>query len=110
MTPHSILIPVSDMTQAVAFCRDVLGLPLKFQDGERYAAFAFGTLTLALLGAEERVADGPALGLRTDDIAAALAQCLAGGGAILREVETGPHELRAVVASPAGAIVLSQKL
>jgi len=49
------------------------------------------------------------LGLRSDDIHADLARCLSAGAQVLRDIETGPHELRGVVRGAAGLVVLSQK-
>jgi predicted enzyme related to lactoylglutathione lyase len=109
MTPHSILIPVRDVAAAVAFYRDSVGLVLKFQDGDRYAAFEFGSLTLALLGAEERIVDVTTLSFRVDDIRKAEVRTIAGGGHLVAAIERGPHESRCVLDTPGGNIVLSQK-
>jgi catechol 2,3-dioxygenase-like lactoylglutathione lyase family enzyme len=59
---------VGDMNAAVAFHRDTLGLPLKFQSPE-WSEFATGDVTLALHAAS---ADNPAgavqLGYAVDDL------------------------------------------
>src|SRR5262245_46851571 len=109
-TPHSILVPVDKMDATVGFLRDTLGLKLKFQDGARYAAFEFGNLTLALVAEGERIVDAPAWVFRVGDIAAAMAEVAKSGGTVLRPVEQGPHEKRAVVREAGGAaVVFSQK-
>jgi predicted enzyme related to lactoylglutathione lyase len=108
-TAHSLLVPVDDMNAAVAFLRDTAGLKLKFQDGTRYAAFEFGNLTLALVAEGERIVDQTALVLRVPDIAAALTAAQGGKAQVLRPVEQGPHEKRAVVSAAGTTLVFSQK-
>lgn len=109
-TPHSILVPVKDMAASVSFFRDTMGLKLKFQDGTRYAAFEFGGLTLALVADEERIIDETALSFRVSDIAAAVADARHAGAEVVRAVEQGPHEKRAIVREPGGtALVFSEK-
>ena len=109
MRPHSILIPVADMSAAVHFYRDCVGLVLKFQDGDRYAAFEFGSLTLALLGSKERISDVATVAFRVDDIERAQAQTIAAGGSPATAIEMGSHELRCVLDTAGGRIALSQK-
>lgn len=60
---------VADMDRAVAFHRDVLGLPLKFQSPE-WSEFATGDTTLALHAAStDRPAGSVELGFGTEDVA-----------------------------------------
>ena len=47
--PDYVMIMVSDMKRSVAFYRDLLGLPLKFESPE-WTEFSTGTTTLALHG------------------------------------------------------------
>jgi catechol 2,3-dioxygenase-like lactoylglutathione lyase family enzyme len=110
MKIHTLLYPVDRLDPAVAFFRDTLGLPLKFRDGERYAALDAGSLTLGLAAGEERIVDRPALALRTDDLDGAMARLLAAGARVLSPAEEGPHETRAVLQAPGGhPLVLSAK-
>jgi len=110
MKIHTLLYPVDRLEPAIAFFRDTLGLPLKFRDGERYAALDAGSLTLGLAAGEERIVDRPALALRVDDLEDALAGLLAAGASLLRPAEEGPHETRAVLQAPGGhPLVLSAK-
>jgi hypothetical protein len=103
-------LPVRATGDVVAFLRDTLGLPLKIQDGDRYAAFQFGGLTLALLGESERIVEQPALCFRVDDVVSSLTAAEAAGAEAIRGVEQGPHEKRAVVRIPGGSVlVLSEK-
>ncbi len=59
---------VADMDRSVAFHRDVLGLPLKFQSPE-WSEFATGATTLALHAASsDKPAGTVELGFGTDDV------------------------------------------
>ncbi|GAA5157121.1 hypothetical protein GCM10023321_34810 [Pseudonocardia eucalypti] len=97
----NVLHPVADVTAAVAFYRDALGLPVKFADGDRYAALDGQTTTLALAGPAEDVTGGvAAASFKVPDVAAALAAITAAGGEVVRPPEQGPHEVRAVARDP----------
>jgi catechol 2,3-dioxygenase-like lactoylglutathione lyase family enzyme len=70
---RQIILPVDDLERACAFVADVLGLELRFRDGDRYAAFSAGAVTLALATAGEQVAPGKiGLALKTADVDAAV--------------------------------------
>lgn len=106
----SILAPVEDMDLVVDFLSEKLGLEPRFRDGDRYAAFPQLTVSLGLLGKEERVAPETTLGLRVDDLAETISQWTGSGAEIIRPLEEGPHELRAVMRIPGGLVLtLSQK-
>jgi catechol 2,3-dioxygenase-like lactoylglutathione lyase family enzyme len=65
-----VIVFVADMNQAVAFYRDTLGLPLKFQSPE-WSEFATGETTLALHPASPRNPAGKAqLGFNVPDLQA----------------------------------------
>ena len=110
-TVGNVLYPVKDMEAALAFYT-ALGLPTKFQDGQRYAALDGGGVTFALTAGTEDVAGGRvAASLRVPDVAAAAAGVAAAGGRVLSEPEEGPHEIRALVEDPSGnPVVLYAKL
>jgi predicted enzyme related to lactoylglutathione lyase len=111
MKSNLLLCPVDDLEAAVAFYRDALGLPLKFRDGDRYCAFDAGGYTLGLAARDERVAEVAAPAFRVEDLGSALHALLGAGASLLRPVEAGPHESRAVLGVPGGgALVLSAKL
>lgn len=111
MKASLLLCPVHDLDAAVAFYRDVLGLPVKFRDGDRYCAIDAGGFTLGLAAGAERVADEAAAVFRVEDIAESLNVLVAAGAQVLRPVERGPHEARAVLRAPGGgALVLSARL
>src|SRR4051794_33077047 len=96
VTIGNVLYPVQDMEAAVAFYT-ALGLPTKFQDGDRYAALDGGGVTVALASPAEDITGGRvAASLRVDDVATALDMALAAGAALVRGPEEGPHETRVV--------------
>ncbi len=111
MTPYGILQPTDNIDASAKFLVDA-GLKQKFRDGDRYAAFEFGSGTLALVAGEERIVDRAAPIYRVDDLAKAIAELTAGGAKIVRAAEKGPHEERAVLSLPGGGglAVLSAKL
>ncbi|ROO85819.1 catechol 2,3-dioxygenase-like lactoylglutathione lyase family enzyme [Actinocorallia herbida] len=102
-----VLLPVADLEAALAFYRDVLGLTVKFQDGDRYAALdgrGGSTIALAALS-EQPVAGLPALGLKVSDVAGTAA-ALRAAGAPVGEVTEGGHERRAVLRDPDGNVLV----
>jgi len=109
---HGVLVPVRNLPADVAFYSELLGDPPVFVDGDRYAALPHVTeARVGLAAGEEAVTDRIAILVRTDDIAAARDRAVDLGGQIVTDVETGPHELRAVVLDPSGnPLVLTQPL
>lgn len=102
-TLGNVLYPTADIEAAVAFYRDGLGLPLKFADGDRYAALDGGGATVALASAAEDVTGGrPAASFKVDDVPAAIERLVAAGATVSRPAEAGPHEVRAVLEDPWG--------
>lgn len=97
----NVMHPVGDVAAGVAFYRDALGLPVKFTDGDRYAALDGQTTTLALAGPAEDVTEGvAAASFKVADVAAALAAITEAGGEVVRPAKQGPHEVRAVARDP----------
>jgi predicted enzyme related to lactoylglutathione lyase len=96
----NVLIPVADLDRAIAF----YGLPVRFRDGDRFAALDAGGVTLALAGPAEHVTAGVAPSFRVDSVAAAVRDLLARGGEVVREAADGPHETRAVLRDPSGNV------
>lgn len=94
---------VRDMDRAVAFYEDLLGLRLKFRDGDRWAAFDVGGTTVALSPADGAAppATGATLSFKVDDVDA-WARAAAERGLELPPVETGPHERTVTVTDPEG--------
>jgi catechol 2,3-dioxygenase-like lactoylglutathione lyase family enzyme len=93
----AVMLNVEDMDKACAFYRDTMGLTLKFRDGDRYAAFDAGGVTLALAGQSERGASPVALNFKVADLPAALDRLAAGGARLESGPVEGPHEKRAAL-------------
>jgi len=99
----NVLYPVPEIGKAVAFYAGALGLSVKFQDGERYAALDGGRTTLALAGPGEDVTGGrPAASFKVADVARAVADLERAGAAVVSGADEGPHEIRAVLSDPWG--------
>ncbi|GLZ04456.1 hypothetical protein Acsp03_19220 [Actinomadura sp. NBRC 104412] len=99
----NVLYGAKDVGEMVRFYRDALGLDVKFQDGDRFAALDGGGTTFALAGPEEDVTGGePAVSFKVDDVAAMTDKLTAAGATLVRGPEEGPHEIRAVLRDPSG--------
>jgi catechol 2,3-dioxygenase-like lactoylglutathione lyase family enzyme len=99
---RQILLPTTDLDASLAFYEGVLGLPLKFRDGDRYAALSAGDATLALLGPADR---DPAAGVAPALRAAAvepLAERLREAGWAVEGPHDGGHERRIELSDPSG--------
>lgn len=97
-----VIHPVASLDDSVAFYRDGLGLAMRFRDGDRFCAFDAGGVTVALAAGAESLCDTPAVAYSVDDLEGTVAALEAAGASILRPVEEGPHERRAVLRDPSG--------
>lgn len=97
-----VVHPVGNLSEAVSFYRDALGLEVKFRDGDRFCALDVGGTTLALAAREEALTAGPAVSLKVEDVDRAVEALVAAGARVLRPAEAGPHERRAVLRDPDG--------
>jgi len=111
MALHSLFYPVQSLDTELKFLEEGLGLKTRFRDGQRYAALDAGGLTIGIAAGDERICTQAATVFRVTDIQQSLALLMAAGATLLRPLERGPHEWRAVVSSPAGHhLILSSKL
>jgi len=111
MALHSLFYPAQSLEAELQFFQQGLGLSPRFRDGQRYAALDAGGLTIGIAAEDERICTQAAAVFRVADIQQSLALLMAAGATLLRPLERGPHEWRAVVASPAGHhLILSSKL
>jgi predicted enzyme related to lactoylglutathione lyase len=111
MKLQTLLYPAQTLECDLDFFQRGLGLPLRFRDGDRYAALAAGGLTIGIAAGSERLSTQPAAVFRVDDIAQSVALLLAAGTKLLRPAERGPHEWRALLATPGGHhLILSSTL
>ncbi|MDT4935754.1 MAG: hypothetical protein QOK11_3646 [Pseudonocardiales bacterium] len=98
-TIGNVLYSVADIEAAVRFY-ETLALPLKFRDGDRFAAFDAGT-TFALAAGDEALVSGrAAASFRVADVDATFAALVAAGAQALTAPQDGPHERRAVLSDP----------
>jgi catechol 2,3-dioxygenase-like lactoylglutathione lyase family enzyme len=97
----NVFYRVTDMAAAIRFYTDVLGLGLKFRDGDHWAAFDVGGSTLAVEGGASGGPGGATVSLRVDGLDAVVAD-LRAKGATVSDVKTSPHERRAELQDPAG--------
>lgn len=96
----NVQYPVLDLAGALAFYEGVFALPRLFVDGDRYAALDGGGVKLALAAASEEVVGIPAAAFKVDDVQGVLDQVVQAGGTVLKAIEAGPHEVRAVAQDP----------
>ena len=58
---------------------------------------------MALVGQAEDITNGiPAISVKVKDVGAVVESIVSAGGTVVRPLEFGPHELRAVVSDPFG--------
>lgn len=98
--------PVRDLAASVAFYQDALGLTLKLRDGDRWAGFDCGTVTLALEPGTPRPGDGPVACFKVDDLAATMAALQDRGIQFPDGVQQGPHEQTVSFRDPDGYALL----
>ena len=80
----NVLIPVTDLDEAIAF----YGLPVKFRDGDRFAALNGGGVTVALAGPAEHVTASAAPSFKVDSVRQAVPDLVARGAEVVREPRT----------------------
>lgn len=93
-----IFLSTDDLDASIQFYTQVLGLPLKFRDGDHFAAIDGGSVTLALATSIDHPIPGQVVvGIKTADVDAAAAAVEANGGGIATAAYNDAHERRAVV-------------
>jgi catechol 2,3-dioxygenase-like lactoylglutathione lyase family enzyme len=102
----NVFFAVEDLEAAATFYADVLGLPVKFRDGDRWMAFDAGGTTLALAGPPEDPLAAPramvSLEVADLDEWPVVAQAR---GLEASPMQTGPHERSVLVRDPAGNVL-----
>jgi predicted enzyme related to lactoylglutathione lyase len=92
----------TDLDAACRFATDVLGLPQRFRDGDRWAQFDAGGIDIAFAMGDERPPGDVALAIKVDDVPSALARALEMGARLIYPPMTGEHETRAAVSDAEG--------
>jgi catechol 2,3-dioxygenase-like lactoylglutathione lyase family enzyme len=101
-TLRQIILPTADLDASIAFYEEVLGLSLKFRNGDHYAALATGDVTIALVGHDDRDPEaGVAPALRTDAVEP-LTERLRAAGCAVEGPFAGGHESRIELRDPSG--------
>lgn len=98
-----VVLSTDDLDASIEFYTKTLGFPLKFRDGNHFAALDGGTITLALATSLDHPIYGQVVvGVKSDDVDAAAAAIDANGGGIAKLPYDDAHERRAVVYDPTG--------
>jgi lactoylglutathione lyase len=93
-----IVLSTDNLDESVRFYCETLGMPLKFRDGDHFAALDGGTITVALATAVDHPMPGQVVvGIRTADVDSAAKAVEANGGGIVGGPYDHGHERRAVV-------------
>jgi len=92
-----VVLSTDDLEESIKFYTETLGFPLKFRDGDHFAALDGGTITLALATSLDHPIPGQVVvGIKTDDVDADAAAIDANGGGIQKAPYDDAHERRAV--------------
>ncbi|WDH79002.1 VOC family protein [Microbacterium esteraromaticum] len=92
-----IVLSTENLDESLAFYTETLGFPLKFRDGDHFAAVDGGNITIALATALDHPIPGQVVvGIKTDDVDADAAATDAAGGGIAKAAYDDAHERRAV--------------
>lgn len=93
-----IVLSTENLEESIKFYTEQLGFPLKFRDGNHFAALDGGTVTLALATDVDHPIPGQVVvGIKTDDVDAAAKIVDENGGGVARQAYDDAHERRAVV-------------
>jgi len=100
---------VAGMERALALFREVMGLPLKFRDGDRWAQVDVGGVALALSSPGEGAVapgGGAVVTLEVDDLDAAAQVLAATGVETVRPLrDMGPHGRTMAIRDPEGNVL-----
>lgn len=101
-----IVLSTEDLDESIAFYTEKLGFPLKFRDGNHFAALDGGGVTIGLATEIDHPIPGQVVvGIKTesvDDVDAAAALVDESGGGVAKTPYNDAHERRAVVYDPQG--------
>ncbi|UJP09394.1 VOC family protein [Microbacterium sp. KUDC0406] len=92
-----IVLSTEDLDESIRFYTETLGFPLKFRDGNHFAALDGGTITIALATEIDHPIPGQVVvGIKTEDVDADAAAVDENGGGIVTAAYNDAHERRAV--------------
>lgn len=103
---QNVYYVTDDMNESVAFYRDVLGLKMKFQDGERWAQLDANGSNFSLSSKEEAAkgAVGATVVFEVTGMDQMATQIAAAGGEILGTRDMGSHGRTLTFRDPVGNI------
>ena len=100
MTQHEvrmIVLSTDNLDDSIRFYTEAFGFPLKFRDGDHYAALDGGNVTLALATSLDHPIPGQVVvGIRSSDVNGSASILEEGGGAIAKGPYDDAHERRVV--------------
>ena len=102
---RQVFVPAQDFDVQAGFIESALGLGLQFRDGEEWAQFSAGDVSLALAGPRENLgvsAGVPVVVFETDDLDGLIAQVAAAGGSCGEVRDMGDHGRTVRITDPAG--------
>jgi predicted enzyme related to lactoylglutathione lyase len=101
----NVYVQTARVSDVLEFYQRVLDSAPQFVDGEKWAQFKIGELTVALAG-EEESAGAPGAGwvltLEVPDLQEAQRRALAAGGSVVDERDMGDHGVAVVLRDPVG--------
>src|SRR5262249_12100507 len=107
ITKVYLMLPVQNMDRALAFCRDVFGLTVRFTSPD-WSELAWRDATIALHGGSDGTPRESWLGFSVDDLDAALAAVEAAGGQIGTERQEGGVRLVSVTDPEGNGLTVGQ--
>jgi predicted enzyme related to lactoylglutathione lyase len=104
----NVYVQADQVSEVLPFYKTLLGAEPLFVDGERWAQFKVGDLTLAVAG-EDEAPGGAGAGwvatFETDDLPAARETAVEAGGVVVEERDMGDHGNAVILRDPAGNLV-----
>lgn len=98
-----IILSTENLEESITFYTETLGFPLKFRDGNHFAALDGGTITLALATSVDHPIPGQVVvGIKTDDVDGCATAVDDSGGGVVKSAYNDSHERRAVVYDNSG--------
>lgn len=102
---RQVFVSAQDFDAQAEFIEAGLGLELQFRDGDEWAQFSAGDVSLALAGPRENLgisAGLPVAVFETDDLNGLMAQVVAAGGSCGDVRDMGDHGRTVRITDPAG--------
>lgn len=102
---RQVFVVAADFEAQAAFLERALGLTLQFRDGEQWAQFDAGDVSLALAGPRESLgvpSGRPVAVFETDDLEGLMVSVEAAGGTCGGVRDMGAHGRTVLITDPAG--------